>query len=188
MTNKYIPPPMKPPVSKVTETVTNKFSSITKLLPLICAGTAVGVSILALKELKKIKYEMNVLKVQQENGSIKTDPLMYKKMEMMEKQLNNIGEYLKIPKESNPVPSSSKLNSWNVNKTENKVQNEKIIKNAVREQQSEDINKTENKVQNERIIKNAVREQQSEDVNIINEPEDVEYEEVEVTDDESDEK
>ena len=50
-------------VTNINDTV--KKSNITKWLPFICAGTAVGVSILALKELKKIKNEMSVVKNQQ---------------------------------------------------------------------------------------------------------------------------
>ena len=37
-------------------------SKVTKWLPFICAGTAVGISILAIKELKKIKDNMVVIK------------------------------------------------------------------------------------------------------------------------------
>ena len=54
---------------------TVKKSNVTKWLPFICAGAAVGVSILALKELKKIKNEMVVVKNQQINVS-KSDPIL----------------------------------------------------------------------------------------------------------------
>ena len=42
-------------------------SLVTKWLPFIAAGTAVGVSVLALKELRKIKNEMILVKNQQMN-------------------------------------------------------------------------------------------------------------------------
>ena len=71
-----------PEIPQVANVVEKKFSSniVTKLLPFICAGTAVGVSVLALKELKKIKNEIGVLKTQQ-NIATKTDPELSKKMD-----------------------------------------------------------------------------------------------------------
>jgi hypothetical protein len=121
-------------VTNINDTV--KKSNITKWLPFICAGTAVGVSILALKELKKIKNEMSVVKNQQK--IVKSDPLLNKKMEQLEEQLKKINEYL-----------------------------------------------VNNNPKNPNIMKNAVKNQIPREINIINEPEEnIEYEEVEVTDDE----
>ena len=102
MSSKYVPPPMKSATPKMP-TVTplpshppqvslksSNGSTITKFLPFICAGAAVGVSILALKELKKIKAEMVLVKNQQNNVQVSkptTDPLLSKKMEQLEEQL-----------------------------------------------------------------------------------------------------
>ena len=119
---------------------TVKKSNVTKWLPFICAGAAVGVSILALKELKKIKNEMVVVKNQQINVS-KSDPILNKKMEQLEEQLKKINEYLMNNNPKNP-----------------------------------------------KIIKNIIKTEIPNDIKIINEPEEnIEYEEVEVTDDDDSE-
>ena len=105
MTSKYIPPPMKnnvssiPNVPKVSENI--KSSVVMKWLPFICAGAAVGVSILALKELTKIKSEMILLKNQQTNV-VKTDPTLNLKMDQLEEQLKKINEYLMNNNPKNP--------------------------------------------------------------------------------------
>ena len=98
MTSKYIPPPMKQKIAEIPEIV--KGSVVMKWLPFICAGTAVGVSILALKELKKIKSEMSVLKNQQ--NVVKMDPMLNKKMDQLEEQLKKINEYLMNNNPKNP--------------------------------------------------------------------------------------
>ena len=119
-------------------------SVITKWLPFICAGAAVGVSILALKELTKIKTEMVIVKNQQMNSTVKSDPLLTKKMEQLEDQLKKINEYLVNNNPKNP--------------------------------------------KNSKIIHNALKTEIPKEINILNDPEEgIEYEEVEVTDDEDSE-
>jgi predicted RND superfamily exporter protein len=136
--SKSIPTKVNIPKINVNDTIKKSTSSVTKWLPFICAGTAVGVSILALKELKKIKNEMSVVKNQQINTTVKSDPLLNKKMEQLEEQLKKINEYLMNNNPKNP-----------------------------------------------KIMKNVVKTEIPKEVKIINEPEEgVEYEEVEVTDDE----
>ena len=138
MSSKYIPPPMKANIQKVPDNVI-KSSVVTKWLPFICAGAAVGVSILALKELKKIKSEMVVVKNQQ--PKVKTDPALNLKMDQLEEQLKKINEYLMNNNPKNP-----------------------------------------------KIIKNIIKTEIPNDIKIINEPEEnIEYEEVEVTDDDDSE-
>ena len=142
---KSVPNVTKLPKS-LSETInvqTDKVSIVTKLLPFICAGTAVGVSILALKEIKKIRNEVVILKNQQINPNIlKSDPELNKKMDQFEIQLKKINEYLMNNDPKNP-----------------------------------------------KIIKNILKQDIPKDVKIINEPREdseIEYEEVEVTDDEDD--
>jgi len=149
MSNKYVPPPMKTPsVLKVPEINTTKTTStVTKWIPFICAGAAIGVSVLALKELKKIKLEMLSVKNEQINASVNnntTDPILNKKMEQLEDQLKRVNDYLMNNNPKNP-----------------------------------------------KIIRNALKTEIPKEVKIINEEhvepeENVEYEEVEVTDDEED--
>ena len=132
MSTKYVPPPMKPKVPEIV----SKSSSITKFLPFLCAGAAVGVSILALKELKKFKAEIVLVKNQQQ--SVKTDPVLTKKLELLEDQLKRINLFL-------------------------------ANKNSPRNG----------------VMKNVLKTEIPKEVKIINEPEEnVEYEEVEVTEEE----
>ena len=80
-------------------------SVVTKFIPFICAGAAVGVSILALKELKKIKNEMLLVKNKQStvnNNVVKTDPELIKKMDRFETEFKKINEYLMNNNPKNP--------------------------------------------------------------------------------------
>ena len=122
-----------------SESLSNAF---VKWAPLICAGSAIGLSIFVLREMKKTKLELTK----------KEDPdILHQKMERMERQLKTITEYLK---------------------TNNKVVKESpVVKNV--------------KVEEPPIfVKNVKVEEPPVSVNIINSSSD-EYEEVEVTDSES---
>ena len=138
-----VKPPVAPGVQTDIKNSNMSISTVTKWLPFICAGAAVGVSVLALKELKKVKNEMTVVKTQQTNVPFKGDPELNKKMDQFEVQLKKINEFLMNNNSKNP-----------------------------------------------KIIKNVLKTEDIKDVKIINEsdenPEEYEYEEVEVTDDESD--
>ena len=119
-----------------------KTINFSKWIPLLCAGAAAGVSIIALKEIQNIRKELN-LKKEQEIG-------LSQKMESLEEQLKTITNFLKNGN------GNSNVNS-NVNG--NVKQKTRIVPE---------------------IIKSVVPEPK--EVNVINEDE---YEEVEVTDDES---
>jgi hypothetical protein len=128
-------------------------SNLYKWVPLLCAGAAAGVSIIALKELKNVRKELVTLKTEkfQDTG-------LHKRMENLEDQIKMISEYIKngTPQHYSPPPPQPQFYN------KNKVKKE------------------------DTVIKNVVPEQKK--VTIINEPEDmeegVEYEEIEVTDDE----
>ena len=120
--------PDMPQVANVVEKKLNS-NMVTKLLPFIFAGTAVGVSVLALKELKKIKNEMSVLKTQQ-SVITKTDPEISKKMDTFEIQLKKINEFLMNNNAKNPKIIKSVL------KTE--MPNKVNIINETPSQQSDD--------------------------------------------------
>ena len=66
-------------------------SSLAKWVPLICAGAAVGVSILALKEIKNVRKELIVMKKEQVNPG--KDELN-SRIELMDEQLRKITQYL----------------------------------------------------------------------------------------------
>jgi hypothetical protein len=72
-----------------------------KWLPLLCAGAAAGISIIALKEIKNVKNEIIALKVKGPDSDLG------KKIEGFETQLKTITEYLKSKNEPNFIPKAS---------------------------------------------------------------------------------
>ena len=84
----------------VGECIKPNLSNLTKWLPLLCAGAAAGISIIALKEIKTIRSEINTIKKEPF-----TDQGLSKKIETIEEQLKNINEFLKNQnKKSQPIP------------------------------------------------------------------------------------
>jgi len=148
------------PTSPSLDLKSKSLSNLYKWVPLLCAGAAAGVSIIALKELKNVKNELVSLKSEKFE-----DTGLHKRLETLEDQIKMISEYIKngnpqqIPQQQIPQPQPPQPHFYN----KSKVNAPSIIKNAVPEQKK---------------------------VTIINEPEEmeegVEYEEVEVTDDEAD--
>ena len=137
---------VKRPVFKVPdipETPVPSSSNLIKWIPLICAGAAAGVSIVALQEIKKLRTEVQTIK-KEPNGE--TTEMLGKRMEMMEQQLKTLTDFIKNRNEIETV--------------------------------SQTIKKT---VQPQGVVKNVV-EPPAEGIQIINGEE---YEEVEVTDDET---
>jgi len=85
-------PPVVPSVGSQVTTQPNKIiSNLSKWIPLICAGTAVGVSIIALKEIKNVRKELFILK--KESNSVKGTEIL-EKMESMDEQIRKITAYL----------------------------------------------------------------------------------------------
>ena len=95
------------------ETEITSLSNLSKWIPLLCAGAAAGISIIALKEIKNIRSELVTIK-STKNGNGDLD----KRMLMMEEQFKILTDFIK--------------NKESVNKKS------EIIKNAVRE--SENVN------------------------------------------------
>jgi len=80
----------------------NIMDTISKWVPLICAGSAIGIGIFALKEIKNVRKELK----KPGDGNEKLE----KKMEYMEQQLKSISEFLKkkdhqdyVKKKKSPV-------------------------------------------------------------------------------------
>jgi hypothetical protein len=152
-------------VEPIVASTKNVVGSLTKWVPLICAGSAIGISMFALKEIKNTRRELINLKKEQYTAP--NNDKLEKKMELMEKQLNKLTEYIKnsqVQQARNSFTSVPQPPPPVVPKSVKKEP--KIVKNVV----------------------NAVPEE----IKIINkEPsqedgEEDEYEEVEVTDDEAD--
>jgi len=73
-------------------------SGLTKWVPIILAGAALGVSVVAIKELKNVRKELTVMKNTDNNSEL------IKRMELMDQQLLKISEFLSQQKGSNPAP------------------------------------------------------------------------------------
>ena len=76
--------------------------SISKWIPLMCAGAAAGISIVALQEMKNVRKELIAIK--RENG---LNEELSKRMENMEQQLKLLADFVqnkdKVAKESKIV-------------------------------------------------------------------------------------
>ena len=79
------------PVKTIPEIEPNH---LIKWIPLLCAGAAAGISIIALKEIKNVKNEIIALK-----GKSPDNSDLSKKMESFEIQLKTITDYLKAKSE-----------------------------------------------------------------------------------------
>ena len=116
----------KPPVPQ-TATVdikpVNVMGTVSKWVPLICAGAAVGVSIMALKEIHNVRKELVLAKKE-----LKGSDDLTKRMEMMEQQLKTISEFIKNskpkPAPPPPVPKKSILKQVVENAPEVRIINE----------------------------------------------------------------
>jgi len=96
-----------------TETGTKStLSTLSKWIPLLCAGAAAGVSIIALKEIKNVRKELIVLKKEQNSG-VNTD--IDKRMKSMEEQLKILADFIKnketVTKESEIIRNVVKESS-----------------------------------------------------------------------------
>lgn len=80
----------------------NPLGGLSKWVPLICAGTAIGVSMFALKEIKNTRRELILLKKEQYTAP--NNDKLEKKIEQLEKQLSKITDFLKTSSRSPPPP------------------------------------------------------------------------------------
>ena len=84
--------PSVSPISSVPELNNSvKINTLAKWIPLICAGAAVGVSIIALKEIKHVRDEIVILKKEQFSDNNK---ILSTKMEQLEAQLKMLNDSL----------------------------------------------------------------------------------------------
>ena len=128
------------------ENTGNVMNTVAKWVPLLCAGAAVGVSIIALKEIQNVRKELTIKKNV-------PDQELAKRLEIMELQLKKLSDFIMVPRNTAKHVTPKKQPKVNVL--------DEVIKNAMKPQ-------TEMKIINE------------------NEKFDpTEYEEVEVTDDET---
>lgn len=87
------PSPKMPEIQTATVTKTT-VSTLSRWVPLICAGAAAGVSIIALKEIKNVRRELITLKKEQAKPTAVNDELG-KRMQAMEDQLKILSEFIK---------------------------------------------------------------------------------------------
>ena len=88
-----IPTPVPAPSVTTVETK-SAIAGVAKWMPLICAGAAIGVSIIALKEIHNTRKELVNIKKEQ-LAPQPTNDMHGKKMEFMESQLAKITDYLR---------------------------------------------------------------------------------------------
>jgi hypothetical protein len=95
---------IKKPKMPDIETVTNS-SVVSRWIPLICAGAAAGISIVALQEIKNVRKEIITLKKENSTNSLSDE--LNKKIENMEAQLKTLADFIqnkdKITKESEVI-------------------------------------------------------------------------------------
>jgi methylthioribose-1-phosphate isomerase len=117
-----------------TSEVQTTVSTLGKWVPLICATAAVGVSIIALKEIKNARREIR--NVQKEVNSVATgkpsavDEKLLQKIEKMDQQLLKVTQYLSkkkaSPKPTPPVQPPILINKV-INEDEELVEVEEIV-------------------------------------------------------------
>jgi len=91
-----VPSPTMPVPQVMQKPDENMMKMVAKWVPLVCAGAAVGVSVIALKEIHNTRKElMNIKKEQLTAQTGGGNELLGKKMELMESQLAKITEYLR---------------------------------------------------------------------------------------------
>jgi hypothetical protein len=73
---------------KVPEMSTETKNNLSKWLPVLCAGAAVGMGVIALKEIKTLRTELITKEQSNQN--------LGKKMEHLEEQILEISEYIKL--------------------------------------------------------------------------------------------
>lgn len=155
-------------------------ANIVKWIPLLCAGAAVGVSILAIKEIRNINKELINLKKESLNTSKQSsesvDPMLLKKIELMDEQIRKISKYLgTLQNENNNKQQESPVIKRVINE-------EPELKNIKRQVKQEFIN-VQTPVKTPVVEPEVVVQQQ--DLKEINDEEvEEEYEYEEVTDDE----
>ena len=100
----------------------NMVNNLSKWVPLICASAAFGISIIALKEIKNVRKELNLKKTD--------NPDLDKKFQTIDEQLIKITEYIKNNKQPSEIiknavkASSPKKNIKIINEPEPVVSDE----------------------------------------------------------------
>jgi hypothetical protein len=171
------------PTQQITKQGNTTMSLIARWGPLLLAGTAIGVSVMAIKEIKTVRKELTSLKT----GSVSNVDL-HKKMELMDGQLKQITAFISQQSSNKPVLEKQKKSSFKGNTV--KFPTDVKIINDSRPSSPSSPSKQSTSPTDKENIKNV-----SDNKSVLNIPEvkenntitinDIEYEEVEVTDDES---
>jgi hypothetical protein len=128
--------PTTPQVSTInTSEIQTASSMLAKWVPLICAGAAVGVSVMALKEIKNVRKELIMLKKEGNSSNSGKDELS-SKIELMDEQLRKITAYL-----ANQNKTQSTKSSIIKEAVKSKLDNVKIINSDAEEE--EDVEEVE---------------------------------------------
>lgn len=95
ISKKALRPDMPASPASTSSPKTPSVSGLSKWIPLICAGSAIGVSLFALKEIKNTRKELSILKKEGFSASPIDNSKLEKKMELFEDQLKTITTFLK---------------------------------------------------------------------------------------------
>jgi hypothetical protein len=90
-------------VPETSEAVTTKVNSLVKWIPLVCAGAAAGVSIMAFQEIKNIRKDMTAMKKEQNNPLSEECLNLNKRIENIESQMKIIANFVKNKEEPKVV-------------------------------------------------------------------------------------
>ena len=131
------------PKTDILETPTKTtISTLSKWVPLLCAGAAAGVSIIALKEIKNVRKELMTFKKEQMPKNVSDE--LNKRMQMMEEQLKLLTDFIK---NKDKVEKQSEVIKNVVKESETPV---KIINN----EEYEEIEVTDDEAEETEEIKN----------------------------------
>ena len=125
------------PLTSSVSSSSSSMSVFAKWVPLICAGAAVGVSVIALKEIKNTRRELIMLKKEQISGTSSAgNKELTKKIELMDEQLRKITEYL--ANQNKPQNKPNKKSPIIKEAFKTKLDNVKIINSVVNEDSDEE--------------------------------------------------
>ena len=116
-------------------------STLAKWIPLICAGAAVGVSVIALKEIKSVRKEVISMKKESPKS---LDKELISKIESMDEQIRKITEYLGNKNTKKEKEKKSKKGKVIINESpENNLSNVNVINAAEPGVEYEEVEVTE---------------------------------------------
>ena len=114
---------------QIKEESSTIISTVYKYSPLIFATIAVGVGIIALKEIKNVRKELSTFKKEQSSLKPQSDPSLIKKLEAMDEQIKKISKYLSSIEKSKSKSIKKEL----PDNTNNNIKKEPVLNTESKE-------------------------------------------------------